>query len=163
MCLSNWLHYAAFYNVNSSTIGGISALSSFLPLSQGTPALRSLLVYYIEPHLHERHHHARQAIVNMLRFMTLILRSTYAHTYCVVIHPSETFCCAGLAVLRTLSCASCTGFTPTAVQALAGMQGLIELNLRGVMHSAGLGTLQFLTALQALTRTLSFPATVMSL
>ena len=77
--------------------------------------------------------------------------------------PQEAFCCAGLVELRTLSCASCTGFRPTAVQALTSMQGLMELNLRGVMHSPGLGTLHCLTALQALTRTLLFPATLMSL
>ena len=63
------------------------------------------------------------------------------------------YCCAGLVDLRTLSCAGCTGFMPAAVQALAGMQGLQELNLRGVMPSPG--TVHCLTALQALTGTMS--------
>ena len=38
------------------------------------------------------------------------------------------------------------------------MQGLIELNLRGVMHSAGPATVHTLTALQALTGMLLFPS-----
>ena len=58
---------------------------------------------------------------------------------------------AGLDQLNTISCATCTGFTPAAVRAIGSMQGLVELNLRGYMP---LGSLQSLTALQALTGSL---------
>lgn len=58
---------------------------------------------------------------------------------------------AGLDKLNTISCANCTGFSSAAVRAIGSMQGLVELNLRGYMP---LGTLQSLTALQALTGTL---------
>jgi hypothetical protein len=58
---------------------------------------------------------------------------------------------AGLDKLNTISCANCTGFSPAAVRAIGSMHGLVELNLRGCMP---LGSLQSLTALQALTGTL---------
>ena len=72
--------------------------------------------------------------------------------------PSAGYCCAGLAELKTISCASCTGFAPAAVQALASMHRLVELNLRGLMP---LATVHCLTALQALTGLLSFLRTVL--
>ncbi len=58
---------------------------------------------------------------------------------------------AGLDKLNTISCANCTGFSSAAVRAIGSMHGLVELNLRGYMP---LGSLQSLTALQALTGTL---------
>ncbi|KAL0021071.1 hypothetical protein WJX79_008602 [Trebouxia sp. C0005] len=54
----------------------------------------------------------------------------------------------GLDKLNTISCANCTGFSSAAVRAIGSMHGLVELNLRGYMP---LGSLQSLTALQALT------------
>ena len=97
----------------------------------------------------------------MISCLYFPLRSAHAHTYDLLcFSPLETCWCAGLAELRTLSCASCTGFRPDAVQALASMKGLIELNLRGVMPSPGPATLRTLTALQALTGMLLFPSTL---
>ena len=58
---------------------------------------------------------------------------------------------ADLDKLNIISCANCTGFSSAAVRAIGSMHGLVELNLRGYMP---LGSLQSLTALQALTGTL---------
>ena len=54
---------------------------------------------------------------------------------------------AGLSNLHVLSCAGCAGFTAAAVQAIARMHSLVEVNLRGWMPNANVTAL---TALQTL-------------